>query len=80
MLRRASIVAFSGGENSATRFLQLALFEPSCAILDNGSGLDIDSLPGRCLLRHMRALVDPRGGDTHYQAADCFTSCRTSCM
>ncbi len=45
MLRRALNVGFSGGEKKRLEILQMALFEPSLAILDEtDSGLDIDAL------------------------------------
>ena len=45
MLRRPLNVGFSGGEKKRLETLQLALFEPKLAILDEtDSGLDIDAL------------------------------------
>lgn len=45
MLKRALNVGFSGGEKKRLEILQLALFEPKLAILDEtDSGLDIDAL------------------------------------
>lgn len=45
MLKRALNVGFSGGEKKRLEVLQMALFEPSLAILDEtDSGLDIDAL------------------------------------
>ena len=45
MLRRALNVGFSGGEKKRLEILQMALFEPKLAILDEtDSGLDIDAL------------------------------------
>jgi Fe-S cluster assembly ATP-binding protein len=45
MLKRALNVGFSGGEKKRLEILQMALFEPSFAILDEtDSGLDIDAL------------------------------------
>ena len=45
MLKRAVNVGFSGGEKKRYEILQLALLEPSFAILDEtDSGLDIDAL------------------------------------
>jgi len=45
MLRRALNVGFSGGEKKRLEILQMALFEPRLAILDEtDSGLDIDAL------------------------------------
>jgi Fe-S cluster assembly ATP-binding protein len=45
MLRRALNVGFSGGEKKRLEILQMALFKPALAILDEtDSGLDIDTL------------------------------------
>jgi Fe-S cluster assembly ATP-binding protein len=45
MLKRALNVGFSGGEKKRLEILQMALFEPTLAILDEtDSGLDIDAL------------------------------------
>src|ERR1700753_909665 len=45
MLKRALNVGFSGGEKKRLEVLQMALFEPKLAILDEtDSGLDIDAL------------------------------------
>jgi Fe-S cluster assembly ATP-binding protein len=45
MLRRPLNVGFSGGEKKRNEILQMALFEPSLAVLDEtDSGLDIDAL------------------------------------
>ena len=45
MLRRALNVGFSGGEKKRFEILQMAVFEPRLAILDEtDSGLDIDAL------------------------------------
>ena len=45
MLKRALNVGFSGGEKKRLEILQMALFEPVLAILDEtDSGLDIDAL------------------------------------
>src|SRR5215469_629019 len=45
MLRRALNVGFSGGEKKRLEILQMALFKPSLAVLDEtDSGLDIDAL------------------------------------
>ncbi len=63
MLKRALNVGFSGGEKKRMEILQMAVFEPKLAILDEtDSGLDIDALklvadgvnalraPGRAML------------------------------
>lgn len=45
MLKRALNVGFSGGEKKRNEILQMALLEPSFAVLDEtDSGLDIDAL------------------------------------
>ena len=45
MLKRALNVGFSGGEKKRLEIVQMALFEPALAILDEtDSGLDIDAL------------------------------------
>ncbi len=45
MLKRALNVGFSGGEKKRLEILQMAIFEPKLAILDEtDSGLDIDAL------------------------------------
>jgi Fe-S cluster assembly ATP-binding protein len=45
MLKRALNVGFSGGEKKRLEILQMALFEPKLAVLDEtDSGLDIDAL------------------------------------
>ncbi|MBN9532014.1 MAG: Fe-S cluster assembly ATPase SufC [Alphaproteobacteria bacterium] len=45
MLRRPLNVGFSGGEKKRLEILQMAVFEPSLAVLDEtDSGLDIDAL------------------------------------
>src|SRR5205085_11010849 len=44
MLRRSLNVGFSGGEKKRLEILQMALFKPSLAVLDEtDSGLDIDA-------------------------------------
>jgi Fe-S cluster assembly ATP-binding protein len=73
MLKRALNVGFSGGEKKRLEILQMALFEPKLAILDEtDSGLDIDALrlvaegvnnlraPGRAMLviTHYQRLLD----------------------
>ena len=45
MLKRALNVGFSGGEKKRLEILQMSLFEPKLAILDEtDSGLDIDAM------------------------------------
>lgn len=69
MLKRALNVGFSGGEKKRMDILQMALLEPSFAILDEtDSGLDIDAL--RLVADGVNALRDPGRGFliiTHYQ-------------
>jgi len=69
MLRRALNVGFSGGEKKRMEVLQMSLFEPTMAVLDEtDSGLDIDAL--KVVSEGVNAL---RGPDrsflviTHYQ-------------
>ena len=69
MLKRALNVGFSGGEKKRLEILQMALFEPKLAILDEtDSGLDIDALRlvaegVNCLRAPSRAMLVI----THYQ-------------
>ena len=69
MLKRALNVGFSGGEKKRLEILQMSLFEPKLAVLDEtDSGLDIDALKlvadgVNALRRHDRALLVI----THYQ-------------
>ncbi|HUE66467.1 MAG TPA: Fe-S cluster assembly ATPase SufC [Rhizomicrobium sp.] len=69
MLKRALNVGFSGGEKKRLEILQMALFEPSLAILDEtDSGLDIDAL--RLVAEGVNSLRDPARAMlviTHYQ-------------
>jgi Fe-S cluster assembly ATP-binding protein len=69
MLRRALNVGFSGGEKKRLEILQMALFEPALAILDEtDSGLDIDAL--KLVADGVNALRGPDRGMlviTHYQ-------------
>jgi Fe-S cluster assembly ATP-binding protein len=69
MLRRALNVGFSGGEKKRLEILQMALFEPSLAILDEtDSGLDIDAL--KVVAEGVNALRGPKFSSlviTHYQ-------------
>ena len=69
MMRRSLNVGFSGGEKKRNEVLQMALLEPSLAVLDEtDSGLDIDAL--KIVADGVNAL---RGPDrailmiTHYQ-------------
>jgi Fe-S cluster assembly ATP-binding protein len=69
MLKRPLNVGFSGGEKKRMEILQMALFEPKLAVLDEtDSGLDIDAL--KLVAEGVNAL---RGPDramlviTHYQ-------------
>ncbi|WP_395664905.1 Fe-S cluster assembly ATPase SufC [Methylocella sp.] len=69
MLKRALNVGFSGGEKKRMDILQMALLEPSFAILDEtDSGLDIDAL--RIVAAGVNALRAPDRSFlviTHYQ-------------
>jgi Fe-S cluster assembly ATP-binding protein len=69
MLKRALTVGFSGGEKKRLEILQMSLFEPSLAVLDEtDSGLDIDAL--RLVAEGVNALRSPDRAMlviTHYQ-------------
>ena len=69
MLKRALNVGFSGGEKKRLEILQMALFEPKLAILDEtDSGLDIDAL--KLVAEGVNALRGPARAMlviTHYQ-------------
>ncbi len=69
MLKRALNVGFSGGEKKRLEILQMTLFEPKLAILDEtDSGLDIDAL--KLVAEGVNALRDPKRAMlviTHYQ-------------
>ena len=69
MLKRALNVGFSGGEKKRLETLQMTLFEPRLAILDEtDSGLDIDAL--RLVAEGVNALRSPERAMlviTHYQ-------------
>ena len=69
MLKRALNVGFSGGEKKRLEILQMALFEPRLAILDEtDSGLDIDAL--RLVAEGVNMLRSPDRAMlviTHYQ-------------
>ena len=69
MLKRALNVGFSGGEKKRLEILQMALFEPALAILDEtNSGLDIDAL--KLVAEGVNALRAPTRAMlviTHYQ-------------
>jgi Fe-S cluster assembly ATP-binding protein len=69
MLKRAVNVGFSGGEKKRNEVLQMALLEPSLAVLDEtDSGLDVDAL--RTVADGVNALRDPARSMlviTHYQ-------------
>lgn len=68
-MKRPFNVGFSGGEKKRMEMLQLALFEPKFAIMDEtDSGLDIDAL--RMVGDVVNSLRSPRRGFlviTHYQ-------------
>lgn len=69
MLKRPLNVGFSGGEKKRLEILQMSVFEPKLAILDEtDSGLDIDAL--RLVAEGVNALRDPSRAMlviTHYQ-------------
>jgi Fe-S cluster assembly ATP-binding protein len=69
MLKRAFNVGFSGGEKKRMEILQMALFEPRLAVLDEtDSGLDIDAL--RVVADGVNKLRSPKRSFviiTHYQ-------------
>ena len=69
MLRRPVNVGFSGGEKKRNEILQMALLEPTFAVLDEtDSGLDIDAL--KTVADGVNALRDPTRSMlviTHYQ-------------
>jgi len=69
MLKRALNVGFSGGEKKRLEILQMAVFEPTLAILDEtDSGLDIDAL--KLVADGVNALRAPQRAMlviTHYQ-------------
>jgi Fe-S cluster assembly ATP-binding protein len=69
MLKRPLNAGFSGGEKKRIEILQMALFEPKLAILDEtDSGLDIDAL--RLVAEGVNALRAPSRAMlviTHYQ-------------
>jgi Fe-S cluster assembly ATP-binding protein len=69
MLRRPLNAGFSGGEKKRMEILQMALFEPKLAILDEtDSGLDIDAL--KLVAEGVNALRAPSRAMmviTHYQ-------------
>jgi Fe-S cluster assembly ATP-binding protein len=69
MLKRPLNAGFSGGEKKRMEILQMALFEPKLAILDEtDSGLDIDAL--KLVAEGVNALREPNRAMvviTHYQ-------------
>jgi Fe-S cluster assembly ATP-binding protein len=69
MLRRGVNVGFSGGEKKRNEVLQMAVLEPSFAVLDEtDSGLDIDAL--KLVAEGVNALRSPQRSMlviTHYQ-------------
>ena len=68
-IRRPLNVGFSGGEKKRNEVLQMALLEPTLAVLDEtDSGLDIDAL--KIVSKGVNALRDPERSFlviTHYQ-------------
>ena len=69
MLKRAVNVGFSGGEEKRAEVLQMAVLEPTLAVLDEtDSGLDVDAL--RIVGEGVTALRSPERSMlviTHYQ-------------
>lgn len=69
MLKRPLNVGFSGGEKKRAETLQMALLEPSLAVLDEtDSGLDVDAM--RVVAQGVNALRSPERSMlviTHYQ-------------
>ena len=69
MLKRAVNVGFSGGEKKRAEVLQMAVLEPTLAVLDEtDSGLDIDAL--RVVSDGVNRMRNPERGIlviTHYQ-------------
>ncbi len=69
MLKRPVNVGFSGGEKKRNEMLQMAILEPTLAVLDEtDSGLDIDAL--KVVASGINALRSPERGIlliTHYQ-------------
>ena len=69
VLKRAVNVGFSGGEKKRNEMLQMAMLEPSFAVLDEtDSGLDIDAL--KIVAEGVNALRSPERSMlviTHYQ-------------
>jgi len=75
MLKRPLNAGFSGGEKKRMEILQMALFEPKLAILDEtDSGLDIDAL--KLVADGVNALRSPERAMlviTHYQRLLSYT-------
>jgi len=69
MLKRSVNSGFSGGEKKRFEILQMALLQPSMAVLDEtDSGLDVDAL--KIVSDGVNSLRDPKRGMlviTHYQ-------------
>ena len=69
MLKRAVNVGFSGGEKKRNEVLQMAILDPTLAVLDEtDSGLDVDAL--RIVGEGVTALRSPKNAMlviTHYQ-------------
>ena len=69
LLKRPVNVGFSGGEKKRNEILQMALLEPTLAVMDEtDSGLDIDAM--RIVAEGVNALRSPERGFvviTHYQ-------------
>ena len=69
MLHRSVNENFSGGEKKRNEMLQMAILEPSCAILDEiDSGLDVDALKTVAgAINHMRSAKRAMLLVTHYR-------------
>ena len=69
MMKRCVNVGFSGGEKKRNEVLQMAMLEPTFAVLDEtDSGLDIDAL--KIVANGVNALRSPERASlviTHYQ-------------
>ena len=75
LLKRNVNAGFSGGEKKRNEILQMALLEPTLAILDEtDSGLDIDAL--RIVADGINALRSPERAITSYHPLSALTGLR----